>query len=155
MARTVPHNGESVNRKMENFMKNFCCKLKRLRGCVTLLEFSSKLGINLKTYQHYEAGTRKPNIKAILQIAVACNVSSDYLLGLSDDPHPTRGPPPMPARGLVAADPPGPAYAAPQAACPDCAIKQAQIDKLVDTLHNLSLGRSTPVRTSVSAPGKY
>ena len=45
--------------------------------------FSKKTGIHLSTYQHYEADKRKPNVNVILKIAKACDVTSDWLLGLS------------------------------------------------------------------------
>ena len=71
-------------------MKKFFARLKTLRGEATLLEVSKRVGLNLKTYQYYEAGTRKPHVNAILQIAESCAVSSDWLLGLTDDPTPRK-----------------------------------------------------------------
>ena len=37
-------------------------------------------------YQRYEYGTRNPSLEILIKIATYFNVSTDYLLGLSDDP---------------------------------------------------------------------
>ena len=65
--------------------KSFSEKIRDLRGDDTLAVFSNRIGIHLNTYQHYESGARKPNVNVILQIALTCNVTSDWLLGLSDE----------------------------------------------------------------------
>ncbi len=111
-------------------MKNFPMRIKKLRGDLTLQAFSNKIGINLKTYQHYEAGTRKPSVAAILQIAAACGVSADWLLGLSGDP---AAPAPTTA---------GPVSAVHGGACAACAVKDARIDKLLAIIDKLAQGGS-------------
>lgn len=41
-----------------------------------------------QSYQTYEYGSSIPSAKVIVKIAVAFDVSADYLLGLSDEPRP-------------------------------------------------------------------
>lgn len=63
----------------------------RLQGLTTANGFYKKqvaegAGIPLRTYQRYENGEREPSASIIASIARFFNVSSDYLLGLSDEP---------------------------------------------------------------------
>lgn len=51
-------------------------------------DFARIIGVSSKTYEHYEYGTRKPNVQFLLQLVGTIGVSSDYLLGLTDDPTP-------------------------------------------------------------------
>ena len=44
-------------------------------------------GIPMRTYQRYENGEREPSASIITSIADFFNVSADYLLGRSDEPH--------------------------------------------------------------------
>jgi DNA-binding XRE family transcriptional regulator len=44
------------------------------------------LGVSERAYQHYEAGTREPNIASLIALADYFDVSLDYLVGRSDDP---------------------------------------------------------------------
>lgn len=64
--------------------KNFITRLKSLRGNKTQREFAELIGIPLKSYEHYEAGRRKPTVGLILQIVRSCDVSADWTLGISD-----------------------------------------------------------------------
>lgn len=43
-------------------------------------------GISLRTYQRYESGERLPDTDVLTKLADNFNVSTDYLLGRSDDP---------------------------------------------------------------------
>ena len=43
-------------------------------------------GITKVGYQNYEAGRRNPSIEMLPRLARYFNVSTDYLLGLSDEP---------------------------------------------------------------------
>ena len=45
-----------------------------------------RLETSERAYQHYEAGTREPNMINLVALADALNVSLDYLCGRSDDP---------------------------------------------------------------------
>ena len=62
-------------------------KLKELRKEreLTLREVALGLSIPLQTYAAYEHGTREPSIEMIYAICKFYDVSSDYLIGLSDD----------------------------------------------------------------------
>ena len=48
------------------------------------VEFAAFLGMSRPTVHFYLNGDRIPDILALRQIAERCNVSSDWLLGLSD-----------------------------------------------------------------------
>jgi transcriptional regulator with XRE-family HTH domain len=135
-------------------MKPFSERLKHLRGNLTLAEFSSKLGVKLQTYAHYESGRRKPTIKFLLQIVQALNVTSDWLLGLTEDRTTaaapgTRAPPAaFPPRGLAVAEPP-------PTLCEGCAYRDKVIRHLLDKLDEQkvgAVGRTQPVRKCTCAP---
>lgn len=49
-------------------------------------KLASILGIALRTYQYYERGEREPTVSVIIALADLYGVSTDYLLGVSDDP---------------------------------------------------------------------
>ncbi|WP_286315402.1 helix-turn-helix domain-containing protein [Romboutsia ilealis] len=48
-------------------------------------EFAEKLNIPPNTYNGYETGKRTPSLDVLKQIAEALNVSTDYLLGKTDN----------------------------------------------------------------------
>ncbi len=48
-------------------------------------EFSKKLGISRVSIGLYESGERLPDMVGLRKIAIACGVSSDWLIGLSND----------------------------------------------------------------------
>ena len=52
-------------------------------------EVAKLLGITSQAYQNYEYGKGSPTAAAIIKLAQEFNVTSDYLLGLSDSPQPT------------------------------------------------------------------
>lgn len=54
----------------------------------TLEEVAHKLDVGRSTYAGYENETRQPPIERIRQLAELYGVSSDYILGLSDDMDP-------------------------------------------------------------------
>ena len=62
-------------------------KLKDLRKEkeLTLKQVASGLSIPLQTYAAYEHGTREPSIAMIFAICKFFDITSDYLIGLSDD----------------------------------------------------------------------
>lgn len=142
-------------------MKNlFPEKLRTLRGSQSKQEFCQKLGISYSAYSRYESGERSPDWDSIIKICTIINVSADWLLGLRDDQIPSLhgSPSKLPASGMSVADQRETTYlgqTSPPPQCPHCAAKQDQIDKLVDTLHNLSVGRSLPARNCTSVPEKY
>ena len=54
-----------------------------LMGDMTLQEFADKLGMSRATVGFYAAGKRIPDALGVKTIAEKCNVSTDWLLGLS------------------------------------------------------------------------
>lgn len=66
--------------------------LKRFRKnqAVSQRQLAEKIGMPYQSYQTYESGSSVPSSKVIKKIAVAFNVSSDYLLGLRDTPRPNE-----------------------------------------------------------------
>ena len=68
--------------------KKFPLRLLELRDASTQAVFSKKLGVLQQTYARWEQGIRRPSIDELTDIAIRCGVSSDYLLGLTDDPTP-------------------------------------------------------------------
>lgn len=63
----------------------FAERFSKLRGEMTQDEFAKYLGISRPTVGFYENGTRLPDALVLRQIAEKCNVSADYLLGLTDE----------------------------------------------------------------------
>lgn len=70
---------------MERKMPIFADRFLELRGKRTQEEFAKFLGISRPTVGFYEAGQRLPDALVLRQIAEKCNVSADYLLGLTDE----------------------------------------------------------------------
>lgn len=56
-----------------------------LMGDMTIQEFADKLGMSRATVGFYAAGQRIPDALGVKTIAEKCNVSADWLLGLSND----------------------------------------------------------------------
>ena len=61
--------------------------LRREHG-VLQLEIAAAIGVSLRTYQRFEYGDREPTASSIVALAKFYGVSADYLLGMSDNPHP-------------------------------------------------------------------
>lgn len=63
-------------------------RLVKLRNEKNLLQKDVAKGIDMSLvgYQRYEYGTRSPTAEVIIALAHFYEVSTDYLLGLSDDP---------------------------------------------------------------------
>lgn len=64
-------------------------KLRKNKG-LTQEACAKKLGIPRSTYSNYEGGKREPDIETIRKIAVFFEVSTDYLLGYTNDPNPKK-----------------------------------------------------------------
>lgn len=65
----------------------------RLKSCrkaagLTQWEVAVYCDITEKAYQNYELMTREPRLEILVKIADKFNVSLDYLVGRTDDPHP-------------------------------------------------------------------
>lgn len=69
-------------------MANFIERLQQLKANRNLLQkdIAKAAGISLRTYQRYESGERVPDTEVLMKIADYFDVSTDYLLGRSDDP---------------------------------------------------------------------
>ncbi|MFB4213405.1 helix-turn-helix domain-containing protein [Shouchella sp. JSM 1781072] len=59
-------------------------KLRKEKG-LTIQEVADKLGVTYSAVQGYEVERKTPSINNLEQLSILFNVSSDYLLGLSDD----------------------------------------------------------------------
>lgn len=75
-------------------MKNFPDRLKSLRGEERQTDFARKLGVSVKTLQHYEYGTRDPSLEFIELLCYKLGASADWLLGLPHAEAPAAYPPP-------------------------------------------------------------
>lgn len=60
----------------------------RLNTKLSQRQLSEKIGVPYQSYQTYEYGSSTPSAKVIVKIADAFDVSTDYLLGRSDEPRP-------------------------------------------------------------------
>lgn len=47
-------------------------------------EVAEYLQITPRSYQQYEGGVRRPNYEGLVALAIYLDVTTDYLLGLSD-----------------------------------------------------------------------
>lgn len=61
----------------------------RLKSCrelcgITQVELAEKIGVSKDLYNKYERTETRPNFETLRKIAIALNVSTDYLLGLTD-----------------------------------------------------------------------
>jgi transcriptional regulator with XRE-family HTH domain len=59
--------------------------LREKRG-ISMKEFGSRFGLAESTISGYEAGTRRPNLEVLAQIADFFEVTVDYLLGRTNNP---------------------------------------------------------------------
>ena len=64
-------------------MKNLA--LLRKKAKMNQLELAEKLGVSQQTISKYENGTREPDHTTILKLSEIFNVSTDYLLGKTDN----------------------------------------------------------------------
>ena len=54
----------------------------------TQKEIADYLHMNLQVYRRYEKGTREIPVWAVIQLADYYKTTTDYILGLTDDPTP-------------------------------------------------------------------
>ena len=68
-------------------MNNFTQRLKELRleNGMTQQQIASLLNIKQQTYTRYEYGTGEPSLQTLIKLAEIFSVSTDYLLGISDE----------------------------------------------------------------------
>ena len=57
--------------------------LRQLRGEESQAAFAEKIGVKQVTYSTWERGSSEPSASAVAAIALACGVSTDWLLGIS------------------------------------------------------------------------
>ena len=71
-----------------NPLKPFAERLNLLKRERNLLQkdIASGTGIALRSYQYYEKGQRLPDIDTLTKLCDYFDVSSEYLLGYTDDP---------------------------------------------------------------------
>jgi len=76
-------------------MTAFASRLKEVRKKhrMSMLELGRRIGIAKSTVAGYESGDREPSLGTVAAISRIFNVSSDYLLGISDTPHAPIGDP--------------------------------------------------------------
>lgn len=65
-------------------MNSFLDRLDQLRNGDTVSAFARRIGVPQKTLDHLVKGERKPSVEVIRALALSCNVSADWLLGLPD-----------------------------------------------------------------------
>lgn len=78
------------NSKQDNINKKIGERLgiarHRVKGKLTQKEVAKKLNIARENYTNIENGNRKININQLIELCKILNTSSDYLLGLADEP---------------------------------------------------------------------
>ncbi len=68
---------------------NRIAELRKEKG-VSRVQFAQQIGIPSTTLRNYETGVREPGHSFIVQMAKEFNVSTDYLLGLTDNRSPNE-----------------------------------------------------------------
>ena len=67
-------------------MKKVFSRLNALKAGRSCAEFASFCGIPQQTMYNYCSEIRPPNLEAVIKICTTNRISSDWLLGLSDNP---------------------------------------------------------------------
>lgn len=57
---------------------------------LNMRQFAEKIGVPYHAYRKYEVEGVMPPAIVIIKIAKALQVTADYILGLSDEPHPKK-----------------------------------------------------------------
>jgi len=65
-------------------------RLRGLRGTESQTAFAARFGLKQAIYSHYETGRKKPSLEVLVEMAQKLGATTDYLLGLSDEPPPLR-----------------------------------------------------------------
>lgn len=71
----------------ENNFEKFSDRIKGLIGTDSVSAFARRIGIKQAAVDRYVKGLREPNADALRTIATACDVSTDWLLGISATPN--------------------------------------------------------------------
>ena len=61
-------------------------RLRGLRGTESQTAFAARFGLKQAIYSHYETGRKKPSLEVLVDMAMKLGATTDYLLGLSDEP---------------------------------------------------------------------
>lgn len=64
---------------------DFNKRIKEIRGTRTMAEFSDVIGISIMLISAWETGRAMPSINKLIQLSEHLNLSTDYILGLSDE----------------------------------------------------------------------
>lgn len=73
-----------MGRKVSGLQKTFTDRFWNLQSGRSNTEFADFLGLSRQTVGFYANGERLPDVTTLKQIAQECNVTTDYLLGLTD-----------------------------------------------------------------------
>lgn len=65
-------------------------RILRKKHNLTQLELSEKVEIPKSTLAGYENGLRRPKFETVEKLAQVLHTSSDYLIGITDDPQPSK-----------------------------------------------------------------
>lgn len=60
-------------------------KAARIAAGMTQQSSANALNMTVRAYQKYEEGSSEPPLQPLVSLAIVFNVSTDYLLGLSDE----------------------------------------------------------------------
>ena len=71
--------------KCKKVLEGLSSRLLELRGSSTQIEFSQSIGVKQQTYAQWELGHRQPKIQELIRLALHFGVSTDWILGLSND----------------------------------------------------------------------
>jgi len=64
-------------------------RLRGLLGTESQTAFAARFGLKQAIYSHYETGRKKPSLEVLVDMAMKLGATTDYLLGLSDEPPPS------------------------------------------------------------------
>lgn len=70
-------------------MTIFHSKIKEFRKSINLTQkqMAERLNITERAYQYYESGQREPNLDTLFDISNIFDISTDYLLGKTNNPN--------------------------------------------------------------------
>ena len=73
-------------------------KVQRKKIRLTQKELAELLGLHQSAVCDYERGRATPSVKTIVGLAISLHTSTDYLLGLTENPNPSRPVTALPAK---------------------------------------------------------
>lgn len=70
-------------------MTIFHSKIKEFRKSINLTQkqMAERLNISERAYQYYESGQREPSLDTLFDISNIFDISTDYLLGKTNNPN--------------------------------------------------------------------